>query len=84
MDLEQIKDRIASIARSGGIGELIQDVEVEVDHDEDDTDFLDVVITLKPTKKNVDAELIKTIERVEDAVAEIDPRYPSVRFLDAA
>lgn len=77
----------AAIARAldvGGLAGLMTEFEIETDLDEFGDEFLRVVVKLKPTERDIDAELEAALERIEEAVALLDSRYPSVRFLDAA
>lgn len=84
MELAEIQKSVSAAARKGALDSLIRAINVEADMDENDDEFLRVEIALVPTDKDIDAELEAAIERVEDAVAAVDDRYPSVRFLDAA
>jgi hypothetical protein len=84
MGLSEIRLKISQVVQDAAIAPLVEDVRVEAAKDEDDDDFLRVYIRLKPTDRDIDTELVAFIEHIEDAVAEIDERYPSVRFLDAA
>ena len=77
----------AAIARAlevDGLAGLMTEFEIETDLDEFGDEFLRVVVKLKPTERDIDAELEAALERIEEAVALLDSRYPSVRFLDAA
>lgn len=84
MELADIQKNVSDAARKGSLATLIRDVLVEPDKDEFDDEFLRVEIKLGRTEKDIDSELEAVIERVEEAVAAVDDRYPSVRFLDAA
>lgn len=84
MDVETIKARVDEIARSSDAAPFIDRIDVEEAMDEFDAPFLRVKIRVKPIKKNIDVVLNRFIREVEDSVAEVDERYPSVRFLDAA
>jgi len=83
-ELDQIKDRLLAAARQGPIGRRLQLLDVERDIDDDEDEFLRVVITLTDGDPIPDADLERTLEELEDVAADIDPRYVSVRFLDAA
>lgn len=84
MDIKEIEKAVGAAARQGPLADFIQGIAVEADQDEDNEDFLRVMIQLRHVKKNVDAELEAMLERIEETLAGIDNRYPSVRFLDAA
>lgn len=79
-----LRTAIAKALDAGGLAALMTGFEIESDLDEFGDEFLRVVVKLKPTDRDIDAVLEATLERIEEAVAPLDDRYPSVRFLDAA
>jgi hypothetical protein len=68
---------------SDPLADLVQDVTVETAWDENDDEFLRVLLVLNQHGMDDDADLERLLNSIEDAVAEIDKRYASVRFLDA-
>lgn len=81
---DNLRTAIAKALDAGGLTTLMTGFEIESDLDEFGDEFLRVVVKLKPTDRDIDAELEAALERIEEAVAPLDARYPSVRFLDAA
>ena len=83
-DLATLKRLIIETARKSPVGEKVEGVDLESDRDDDGVDFLRVMIRLKSIDEADYPALADLIEAIEDAVGEIDERYPSVRFPDAA
>ncbi len=83
-DLETLRKVVIDTAKKSPVGEKVEGVEIESDRYDESGDFLRVMIWLKSTDKADYPALAKLIEAIEDAVRELDDRYPSVRFPDAA
>ena len=83
-ELATLKELIIETARKSPVGEKVEGVDLESDRDDDGVDFLRVMIHLKSFDEADYPALANLIEAIEDAVGEIDERYPSVRFPDAA
>ena len=83
-DLETLKQVVIETAKKSPMGEKLEGVELESDRYDETGDFLRVVIRLKKADESDRPALAKLIEAIEDAVGELDDRYPSVRFPDAA
>lgn len=83
-DLETIRDRVVEATKSSAAKVGVADITLEADRDDDGTDFLRVIVQLKPRKEPNDKALEALLETIEGAVGAIDQRYPSVRFVDAA
>jgi hypothetical protein len=83
-ELATLKELIIETARKSPVGEKVEGVDLESDRDDDGVDFLRVMIRLKSFDEADYPALANLIEAIEDAVGEIDERYPSVRFPDAA
>jgi len=81
---ENLMRAVRRAIESGPLADTVRDVQIEPGCDEDDEEFLRVVLSMRLPHKNVDAQLEALLERIEEAVAAVDDRYPSVRFLDAA
>lgn len=81
---ENLVETVKRAVRGGPLADAVRDVQIEVGYDSADDEFLRVELQIKLPKKNVDSQLRELLERIEDAVAAVDDRYPSVRFLDAA
>ena len=81
---DNVRQIVLKAVGADPLAALVDDVQVELGVDEDDEEFLRVALVVRLPDRNVDAELEGLLERIEEAVARIDDRYPSVRFLDAA
>ena len=81
---DSLKEAIQRAINAGPLAELVLEVQVEPGCDEENEEFLRVVLSMSLPQKNVDAQLEALLVRIEEAVAVIDSRYPSVRILDAA
>lgn len=85
MDMRELEEQAISSARAGPLGDLIEHVRVSpAQLGDDDLDFLRVEVRLKRVGRPEHAALLATLERIERDLSELDDRYPSVRFLDAA
>lgn len=83
-DLGVLRERVLAAARGADVGAQVTDVVLEPAQDDDGTDFLRVIVQVKDVEKGGDEAFEALLERIEGAVAELDERYPSVRFADAA
>jgi hypothetical protein len=83
-DFSIIKKRVLDVARDSAIGEHTRNVVVEADRDDTGSDFLRIVFEVDSLDDVSDAELLRVIGSIETAIAELDERFPSVRFADAA
>jgi hypothetical protein len=83
-DLDVLKQRVLETAKRSPVATQVEDVVLEPDRDEGGVDFLRVVVQLNNMEHVADAEFEALLEAIERTVGDIDERYPSVRFLDAA
>jgi hypothetical protein len=83
-DLETIKERVIGATRAAEAKVGIADIILELKKDDDGDDFLRVIIEVKHSDRATEADFEAWLEQIENAVGEIDTRYPSVRFADAA
>ena len=83
-DLDTLKRRIVEAATRSGVAAQLGNVAVEADRDEDGADFLRVIVQVKDVAQVDEAEFDTLLEAIERAVGDVDERYPSVRFSDAA
>lgn len=83
-DLEAIKEKVVSATRAAEAKVGIADIILETDRDDDGDDFLRVIIEVKHADRATEADYELWLEAIETAVREVDARYPSVRFADAA
>jgi hypothetical protein len=83
-DLDTIKERVVGATKAAADKVGIADIILEIDHDDDGDDFLRVIIEVKHSDRATDTDYEAWLEAIEKAVGEVDSRYPSVRFADAA
>jgi hypothetical protein len=83
-DLEAIKERVVGATRGVEAKVGIDNITLEVDRDDYGDDLLRVIIKVKHSDRATEADYEAWLEQIEKAVSEIDSRYPSVRFADAA
>lgn len=83
-DVDALKKKILRVVKQGPLADAVTDVQVEPACDEDGEDFLRVQLVVRLPEGDLDNQLVDLIERIEETVASVDARYPSVRFLDAA
>jgi hypothetical protein len=82
--ISELRDRIAGVARKSKVGGRVQDVQVEAEEDTPGADFLRVTLSMDHLDDLEVDDLEPLIRLIEDDVAKVDDRYPSVRFAEAA
>jgi len=82
--VEDLESIVSDTIRGGALAKDIQEVRVEPGVDADGNEILRVLVQMKREQEDTDEELESLLEKIEAAILEIDERYPSVRFLDAA
>jgi hypothetical protein len=82
--LGEIRDRVAEVAKGSPVADRVDAITIEADRDNEGSDFLRVVVTLRDLNTVDDDNLERLIEAVENAVGVLDHRFPSVRFAEAA
>jgi hypothetical protein len=83
-EIPMLKKRVSEVARRSAIGKRLKDVVLEADRDEEGSDFLRVVVQVKTLDSVRDEDLEELIRSIENALSDLDERFPSVRFADAA
>lgn len=83
-DLDTLKKRVVEATKQSNMAAQVKSVSVEPDRDDEGTDFLRVIVTVKDADNSVDADFEALLESIERAVGAVDERYASVRFSDAA
>lgn len=84
VDSSRLKARINAAIRHSGIRGRVKDVILEADQDNDGADFLRVTLEVRSLDDVSDTDLEALIESIERTIGDVDERYPSVRFADAA
>ncbi|MET4697299.1 hypothetical protein ABIE65_000310 [Constrictibacter sp. MBR-5] len=83
-DLATLRQRAFAAIEASSLAVPIQDIALESDRDDEGGEFLRVMVQVGPGVAPRDEDLMRLLEIVEDAIGEVDERYPSVRFSDAA
>lgn len=83
-ELSQLKDVITALARGSQVGSRILSIDVGAEDTLDTGAFLRVLVTLDDLTDLEPENVEPLIESIEQGVAQIDERYPSVRFTEAA
>ena len=83
-DLSLLHERISNVVRTSPVGKRAGRVSLEPDQDGDGDHFLRVMIELKAAGKVRHSELVTLVRAIEDTVQDLDDRFTSVRFPDAA
>lgn len=83
-DLHELESRVRKVVLTTPLAERVSRVAVEEAEDELGSEFLRIVLhfTSKPHLRWPEFEPI--VRAIEDAVASIDERFPSVRIAEAA
>jgi hypothetical protein len=84
IDLKTLRERVLETVKRSPIGDQVEDVVLESDHDDDGAEFLRVIVQVKQDDEADDAIFEALLEDIESTVSAVDERYPSVRFSDAA
>jgi predicted nucleic acid-binding OB-fold protein len=83
-ELSELKTRIVDVIKRSAVGKRVRDIVLEADRDYEGSDFLRVILEMESFDDVSDAAMEELVESIENAVGELDERYPSVRFADAA
>jgi len=83
-DISILKDTVLAATRRSALAQRVKDVVLEADQDGEGDDFIRIVLEVQSLDKAKDADLEALIESIEKTVGDIDDRFPSVRFADAA
>ena len=84
VDIADLRGRIEKISKSSALGARIRQVGVEAKTDAEGDAFLRVSLQLDHTDDLEWDSVEPLIRSIEDAVAAVDDRFPSVYFADAA
>jgi hypothetical protein len=79
-----LKKRVEDVTHDSPVGNRIKNIVIEADDDGTGSDFLRVILETAPLDEVKDSDLISVIESIETALLDLDDRFPSVRFADAA
>jgi len=75
---------VREIAASSPVGDRVRTIELEPAEDDEGRPFLRVVFQIAELDDVSDDELTGLMEQIEDRLENVDDRFPSVRFADAA
>jgi hypothetical protein len=83
-DFSELKKRVEDVTHDSPVGDRIKNIVLEADRDDEGSDFLRVILEVSSLDDVEDSDLDPVIESIETAILEVDDRFPSVRFADAA
>lgn len=83
-DLADLQDRVVKVVRASPIGGRVRNVSVEAEDEGVGGPFLRIVVEMIDLEKLAEEEAEPVVRSIEGAVEELDERFPSVRFADAA
>jgi hypothetical protein len=83
-DLSDIRAKVNEIVSQSRIARHVRRVELVPDTDGDGDEFIRVEISLSTRSSEYDRDLQALTREIRDAVDELDERFASVRFPDAA
>ena len=83
-EISELQHLIEAVARNSNLAPRIRQVEIDTDPDSDGGAFLRVSLQLDHTD-DLEWDMVEPLVRsIEDSVAAVDERFPSVYFADAA
>lgn len=83
-DLSELREQALDAVRSTETAHDVADITLEQGEDNDGWQFLRVMVQLKAEAKPTDDDLLALQDAVQDRLIDLDERFPSVRFPDAA
>jgi uncharacterized protein (UPF0335 family) len=84
VDISTLRDLVFAAMRKSPLARQVKDVVLEADQDSEGDDFIRVILKVTSLDLAKDSDLEALIETVEQTVGDLDDRFPSVRFADAA
>ncbi|HTT80295.1 MAG TPA: hypothetical protein VMF86_11505 [Stellaceae bacterium] len=84
VDLDTLRQRVIDATQKSPLAAHVENVTIEADRDAEGADFLRVILQIKDRGNPDEADFESLLEKIERAVGDVDDRYPSVRFSDAA
>src|SRR3546814_9268376 len=82
-DLATLRERSFAAIKAASLPVEVEGIALESDKDDQGSEFLRVMVQVKPGTAPRDEDLEALLELVEATIGDIDERYPSVRFPDA-
>jgi hypothetical protein len=83
-DFSVLKKRVEDVTHDSPVGNRIKKIVLEADRDDEGSDFLRVILEVTSLDDVKIEDLEPVVESIETALLELDDRFPSVRFADAA
>lgn len=83
-DPVHLKRIVSDIVRRSELGGHLRDVVLEFDDSNSDDDLIRVIIELDSLGEASDDELAALISSIENSFTNVDERFPSIRFAEAA
>lgn len=83
-DLSDLSERISDLAKGSPVGEKVEKVSVEASEESEEENILRVVVRLKDMQDVTVEQVEPLVRSIEDLVSQLDERFASVRFAEAA
>ncbi len=83
-EISELKRRVEAIAMKSNLAPRIRQVEIDSDEDPEGGPYLRVLLQLDHTDDLEWNEVEPLVRSIEDSVAAVDERFPSVYFADTA
>jgi hypothetical protein len=83
-ELTELQRRIEAVSKASALGARVKHVEVEADEDGEGDPVLRVSLQVEQPESLDWDEVEPLVRSIEESVAAIDERFPSVYFADAA
>jgi hypothetical protein len=83
-DFDVLRQRINDAVHESALSKLVNDIVIEADQDEQGDDFLRITLGLQSSHRVRATDLTKLVREIRTVVGDVDDRFPTVRFADAA
>jgi len=82
--IDELTQRVHALLAESDFKDLVRDVRIEPALSEGDWEVLRVFLQIKDPRKVEVGKANQLISRIVDSLLEVDDRFPSVRFAEAA
>ena len=83
-DLSKLKALVSGLVRKSKLANHLKSVVLESDGTGDESEFLRVIIEVDTLSDVSDEEMEALTTAIENAIPNLDDRFPSIRFAEAA
>lgn len=83
--LADLEKRITEVVKNSAMGARVQNIVLEQDNYDEDSEFLRIIIRVKDVEDLKDHDLATLTDSIQETVIDSgEERFPSVRFAEAA